>query len=129
MLNRLILLVDRLKSFSCAEDKRNTPDSRKSNYCINYTAEKCILTAAYPCNYIKLKKSYASPVECADYSEYQRNSIHNHFLSSLSATLVVFRSLLVLTPMRFLCKLYFGNSYMFIIFFFGYNKRTRPEIV
>ena len=80
----------RLKAFPCTEDKRDAPDSRKSYHCINNTADECVLTAAYPCNYIKLKKTYASPVKCADYSEYQRYSIHYHVLSSLSATKVDF---------------------------------------
>ena len=77
-----VLFVNCFKAFSCTEYKRYTPDARKSYDCINYTTDKCILSAAYPRNYIKLEKSYASPVKSADYCKDQRNSIHYHCQNS-----------------------------------------------
>ena len=106
------LLVERLKTFPCSEQEGYTPYSRKSYDCINYTAEQSVLTTAYPCNYIKLKKTYASPVKSAYYCEYQRDSIHDHCQKS-SLMRISFRSQLVFTHMLVLCKIYFGSFFVF----------------
>ena len=74
----LFLFVDRLELFAGSEEKRDTPDSRKGNDCIDYTAYKTTLTAAQPRNDIKLEKTYASPVKGADDGQYERYSVHYH---------------------------------------------------
>ena len=63
------------KSFTCSENKCQTPDSGESDYRVNYTADKSIHTAADPSNKVELEKTYATPVKRAYYGYYQRYSV------------------------------------------------------
>ena len=76
--SRLSVLPNRIKALSCAEDKRNAPDSRKTYYRIDDPADYRHRTAAYPRDEIKIENSYASPVESADNSENKSYSIYYH---------------------------------------------------
>ena len=124
--SHFILFVECLELFTRSEEKRNAPYSRKCYHRINDAGKERVLTSTDPCDDVKAEYTDATPVECADYRDYQGNSIHNHFLFFLSATKAVFRSLLVLTPIRFLCKIYFGNSICLLFAFSGtINVQTK----
>jgi hypothetical protein len=73
-----IVGIGRYEAFSCSEEKRDTPNSRKSNYCIYDTAEKRGLTSAYPGDDIKSEKTDTTPVKSADDRNEQCDSIHYH---------------------------------------------------
>ena len=73
-----LLFVKSLKFFSRTEKERDAPNAGKGNQGVDDTAYKSILTAAKPCYYVELKKTDASPVECADDGENKRNSIQDH---------------------------------------------------
>jgi hypothetical protein len=64
-----------MKSLTRTENERKTPDSRESDYRVNYTADQTVHTAAYPSNKVKLEKTYATPVKRAYYGYYQRYSV------------------------------------------------------
>ena len=74
----LSVLSDRIKALSCAEDKCNAPDSRKTDQRVNDPADYRHRTAAYPRDKIKIEDSYASPVESTDNSENKSYSIYYH---------------------------------------------------
>ena len=59
-------LPDGIFRFPFAEEKGNTPDTRKRDNGVNDAAEKSILTAEDPGDDVKTEKSNASPVQCAD---------------------------------------------------------------
>ena len=82
-------LADGILRVSFAEEKRNTPDSRKRNDRVHDAAEDRILSAKKPCDDIKPKKTDTAPVETADNGKNECNSVeHNEktFLSLLSLT-------------------------------------------
>ena len=60
----------------CIKKEGYTPDTRKCDNGVNYTAQKCRLTAEEPGNYIELEKSDAAPVKTADNAQRQANSVH-----------------------------------------------------
>ena len=70
-----VLFVKRFEAFSRAEKKRNAPDSRDRDQGIDDAAEHRLLTAEEPRYYIKLEKSYASPVESSHDRENKRDSV------------------------------------------------------
>ena len=72
------LFVERLKSFASAEEKRDTPNTGKCYDRVDYTADKCCLTAAEPSDYVEFEKTDATPVERSDNCEDKSNSIHYH---------------------------------------------------
>ena len=47
--------------------KRNTPNGAKPHESVDYAAEYARLSAANPCNEVKLKNAYRAPVDAADY--------------------------------------------------------------
>ena len=71
-------LSDRVKAFSFAEDERYAPYSRKSNYRIDNSAEHGHRSAADPCDDVKVKYAYATPVESADDGENKSYSVYYH---------------------------------------------------
>jgi len=68
----------RVKALSFAEDQSYTPNSRKSNYCIDNSADNGHRSAADPSNDVKIEYAYATPVESADNSENKSYSIYYH---------------------------------------------------
>ena len=66
---------------SLPEKKGDAPNACKGNRRVYYAADKRILTAAEPRNYIKLEKTDASPVECSHYGQNQSYSVQDHDLS------------------------------------------------
>lgn len=72
------LLVKRLKTLTGTEKKRDAPNARQSDHRVYYTADKSRLPTAQPCDDIKLEKTYASPVQCADNGDYKGYPIHDH---------------------------------------------------
>ena len=77
-LSDLLLFVQSLEFFARSEEQRNAPDARESHEGIDYSADKCGLTAEQPGDDIEFKKSYASPVESTDYRQYKCYSVHYH---------------------------------------------------
>lgn len=73
--------VERTVFFSGSEKKRNAPNARKSDKRVDNTADKSVLSAEDPRNDVELEKTDASPVKCADNSQKQRDSIHDHCIS------------------------------------------------
>ena len=67
-----------MKTLSCSEYKGYTPDTRKGNYSINYTASDRVLTAEDPGYDIEAEKTDTTPVESTYDGNDQGNSIHNH---------------------------------------------------
>ena len=78
----IVLLVESLELITRTEEKRNAPNSREGDNRVNYTGKERILTAADPGNDVKSEYTDATPVERADYRDYQGNSIHDHKNSS-----------------------------------------------
>ena len=71
-------LADSVKTLSCAEYERNAPDTRKSNYRIDNSADYGHRSAAYPRDEVEIKNTYATPVESADNSENKSYSVYYH---------------------------------------------------
>ena len=69
---------DSVKAFSIAEDERYAPDACKRNDRINDPAYDRHRASAYPRDYIKIEKSYASPVESSDHRENKCYSVNYH---------------------------------------------------
>ena len=87
----LLLLVESLEALSGAEQKRNTPYTRQSNYRVDYTAYQSVLPTCDPSDDVKLEKTDATPIQRADYGEDERDSIHNHRRFLLQTVLSVQR--------------------------------------
>ena len=77
---RISALSDRVKAFSCTEDERNTPYTRKGNYRINNSADDSHRTAADPGNDVEIENSDASTVESADNSKNKSYSVYYHHI-------------------------------------------------
>ena len=60
---------------SLPEKKGDAPNACKRYRRVYYTADKRILTAAEPRNYVKLEKTDATPVERSDDGEDESDSI------------------------------------------------------
>ena len=69
------LFFDSVKGFACAKDQRDTPDARKPYRGIDDTREQRGRSAADPSNDIELEQTNAAPVECADDTDDQRNTV------------------------------------------------------
>ncbi len=79
------LLFSRIVThFPTSEEKGDAPKSRKGDYGIDYTGDYCLLSSADPCHKVKSEKTDTAPVECADDSEYQSESVKYHNQYSLS---------------------------------------------
>ena len=61
-----------------SEKQRYAPDTCKSDYGIDYSADDTSLSSANPRDNVKLEKSYASPVQRADYGQDKCDFVHNH---------------------------------------------------
>ena len=122
----IIAFANLSEFFSCAEQKRYAPDTREGNDCIDYSAEKGVSAAAYPSDKVESKKTDATPVQRADYSYYQRNSVHYHFAKASFKT--VFRLPLVLTSASELCyeKLASNEKKCYFALIFTTSLRTCP---
>jgi len=83
----IILLVKCLELLARSEKKRYAPYTRKRDHRIYYTAEKRILTAAYPRDDIKIEYTDATPVKRTDYRDYQGYPIYYHEISSFETVL------------------------------------------
>ena len=66
MTRSAFLCVSACNLFVAHEEHRNTPNTCKSNYCVNYSCKHSGSSAADPCNKVEGEKTYKSPVECAD---------------------------------------------------------------
>ena len=79
------LAVVRKNLFVCSavisEKKRNTPETRKRNYRIDYSAYDRVLSAEQPGNQVKLENTDETPVERAKYGKDQTDFI-KHFINS-----------------------------------------------
>ena len=49
-----------------SKKQRNAPDGSKSDKCVDYSAYDACLSAAEPCDYIKLKNTDTAPIKAAD---------------------------------------------------------------
>ena len=67
------------QNFVFTKEKRQAPDTRKSDYCINDTAQNSALAATDPRDDVKLEQTDAAPVDRTDNNEDQRNSIQQFF--------------------------------------------------
>lgn len=72
------LVLDSVKGLAGAKQQRNAPNTGKSYNGVDDAAEQRGLSAADPCNEVKLKQSDAAPVESANDGQNQRNAIQNH---------------------------------------------------
>ena len=72
------LVLDSVKGFACAKQQRDAPNTGKSYNGVDDAAEQRGLSAADPCNEVKLKQSDTAPVERAYDGQNQRNAIQNH---------------------------------------------------
>jgi len=72
-------VLNPLNIFLGTEHKRDKPDARERYYSIYYTAEQSALSAANPCDNIKIEKTDATPVKRTDYSYNQRDSVNHHY--------------------------------------------------
>lgn len=70
-------LADGILRVSFAEEKRNTPDSRKRNDRVHDAAEDRILTAKDPSNKVKSEQADATPVQSADNRQNERKSVEH----------------------------------------------------
>ena len=72
------LVLDSVKGLASAKQQRDAPNTGKSYNGVDDAAEQRGLSAADPCNDVKLKQSDAAPVERANDGQNQRNAIQNH---------------------------------------------------
>ena len=63
-----------------AEEKRDAPDTRKSNYYVDYSRKKSSRASRNPSNEVEGEKTDKTPVERADYRYNQRDFVYKHFL-------------------------------------------------
>lgn len=49
-----------------SKKQRNAPDGSKSDKCVDYSAYDACLSAAEPCDDIKLKNTDTAPIKAAD---------------------------------------------------------------
>ena len=60
------------------EEQRYAPDTRESNYYIDYSRKNACSAACYPRNEVEGKQPNESPVKTTDYSNNQRDFIYYH---------------------------------------------------
>ena len=119
-----------------SEEQRDAPDTCKSDYGIDYSADDASLSSADPRDYIKLEKTDATPVKRADYGEDERYFVHNHmnFLHSAAPAANYnflfqkrnFSAIIVCPPKKLICKIKIIGRYIFL---FLLHKRTRCDII
>ena len=69
------LLFDLVEGFARTEEQRDAPDARQTHRGIDDTREQGRRSTADPCNDIELEQTDAAPVERADDTDDQRNTI------------------------------------------------------
>ena len=67
-----------------AEEQRNAPHARQSDYGIDDAGDHGGGPAAYPRNEIELEQTDAAPVQGADDGDNQRDAIQDHHVRNLS---------------------------------------------
>jgi hypothetical protein len=90
-----IAFTDLVEFVAGTEQKRHAPNSCESNDSIDYAADKRVHSTADPSDGVKAENTYTTPVKRADYSNYQRDPIHNHLVRASFST--VFRLNIVFT--------------------------------
>lgn len=109
------------------EQQGNTPSPCQRNHGVYYSAQNSVLTAAKPCNNVKLKQSYTSPVRRTYYGQNQRNSIGDHrrlpplmvFVAKCGYRVYPFTISFIRTTQNYACQIK-SNFFFFIFLFFGF---------